>query len=197
MAGVAQFEVRFAPTRLACDRMAHGFVLQNFLRRCDGCVTGWHMALFCRSREVEHCGTFWSAGGELVSGDGREAAETQRARRGGRGMNERHGAKGAKGRAPRGGSVLRAHVGPPMDRSVVRVWDPFCAPDFGEVWFSRGKWGEIFLFFVGGGLRGWTKWGAMGGVSVCELRGGRREKHRLRGKTRARRPCHLWKLERQ
>jgi len=37
---------------------------------------------------------------------------------------------------------------------VVRFWDPFCAPKIWDRLFSRGFWGEFFLIWGGGGLRG-------------------------------------------
>ena len=40
-----------------------------------------------------------------------------------------------------------------QDRGVVRLWDPFCAPDRWNGWFSRGKRGNYFLDFEFGGLR--------------------------------------------
>ena len=68
-------------------------------------------------------------------------------------MDERQGAEGAKGRTPGGGSVSRAHIVPPIGPEVVRAGDLFWRTECVELRFSRGKWGEIFLFFVGGGLR--------------------------------------------
>jgi hypothetical protein len=37
--------------------------------------------------------------------------------------------------------------------AAVCGWDHFCAPGVGECGFSPGFCGEVFLFFVGGGLR--------------------------------------------
>src|SRR5258706_8366895 len=39
-----------------------------------------------------------------------------------------------------------AHVGPPMDRAVVRVWDHFCASLAENVGFWSGIGGNIFIF---------------------------------------------------
>jgi hypothetical protein len=61
-----------------------------------------------------------------------------------RGVNER---EGAKGKAPRGGRVLWAHVGPPMDRGAVRFWAPVCAPRSGDVGFFPRKVGLKFFIF--------------------------------------------------
>jgi hypothetical protein len=39
-----------------------------------------------------------------------------------------------------------AHVGPPMDRAVLRVWDPLCASSLGKMGFGGGIEGNIFIF---------------------------------------------------
>jgi len=90
-------------------------------------------------------GTLWNIlerGGEFVllrrGRRGREDAEgAEKMWR----RDERQGAKGAKGRAPRGGWVLWAHVGPPIGPGVVRGWDHFCAPKIKKWGFARELWG--------------------------------------------------------
>jgi hypothetical protein len=97
---------------------------------------------------MEACAFFFLARGWVCFAPARDGVVW----RGLEGMR-RQGAKGAKGRTPRGGLVLWAHLGPPIGPEVLRVWDHFCAPKSGDVGFAREKWGWIFLFFVGGGLR--------------------------------------------
>jgi len=105
-----------------------GFVLHN--SKCaEHCGTFWNiweggcdrMALGFVLHE-RGCGTFWNI---VECGGGRD------------GCSDAEGAEKTR----RGGRVLRAHRGPPMDRGVVRIWDPFCAPKRAEVRFSRGFWG--------------------------------------------------------
>jgi hypothetical protein len=59
-----------------------------------------------------------------------------------------------------------AHVGPPLDRRVVRVWDPLCASRLGKVGFGGGIAGNIFIFWSWGVARAARQAGVLVGAGA-------------------------------
>ena len=66
---------------------------------------------------------------------------------GGGEVNERHSAKDAKGRAPRGGWVVRAHVGPPIERGGGARMGPLLRIRNGWEGVLVGNCGVGFFYF--------------------------------------------------
>ena len=88
------------------------------------------------------CAHFVAACGGNAEPSGREDAEgAEKARR----LDERQGAKGAKGRAPRGGWVMAAHVGPPIERRRGARMGPFLRTKNREGVVCPGKSGVKFF----------------------------------------------------